>query len=97
MFRRWMAYERPKGQISNTVLVLVAPYLVLWAIALLSGGDGDLGTPELTLIELVHVVGLTWIWVAPLVRHLVRPRQRSQDSGVTRPGVTDLTNPQGRS
>lgn len=53
------------------------------------GGTGDLGTPELTLIKLVYVVGLTWIWVAPLVRHLVRPRGPSQETDVNRSATTE--------
>ncbi len=80
MTRRWLAYEPPRAQLRSTVLVLVAPIVLLGAIALLSGGNGDVGAPELGLLGLVWVIGLTWVWVVPLVRHLVRPKVREPDS-----------------
>ena len=74
MFRRWMAYEPPKGQFASSVLVILAPLAVLALLALVSGGSGSLGTPELVGLTLIWVVGLTWVWVVPLVRHMVHPK-----------------------
>lgn len=74
MFRRWMAYEPPRGQFASSVLVMVVPLLLLALLALVSGGGGDLGTPELAGLMLIWVVGLTWIWLVPLVRHMVHPK-----------------------
>jgi hypothetical protein len=73
MFRRWLAYEPPKGQFSSSVLVVLVPVLLL-AIIGLAGGSMDLGTPELMLLTIIWVVGLTWVWVVPLVRHMVHPK-----------------------
>ena len=74
MFRRWMAYQPPKGQFGWTVLVFLTPVLLLALLALVTGGSGDLGTPELAILTLIWVVGLSFVWVVPLVRHMVRPR-----------------------
>ncbi|WP_151082034.1 hypothetical protein [Nocardioides cynanchi] len=69
-----MAYEPPPGQFTSSVLVIVAPLLLFAALARVSGGSGGLGTPELVLRSLIWVIGLTWIWEVPLVRHMVHPR-----------------------
>jgi hypothetical protein len=73
MFRRWLAYQPPKHQFTSSVLVIVVP-LLLVAILGLVGGSMDLGTPELYALTLIWFVGLTWIWVVPLVRHMVHPK-----------------------
>ena len=74
MFRRWMAYQPPKEQFGWTVLVILGPPLLLALLVLVSGGSGDVGTLELAILTLISVVGLTFVWVVPLVRHMVRPR-----------------------
>lgn len=73
ILRRWMAYTPPRGQFGWTVLVLAVPVL-LFMVAGPIGGGGDLGTPELAFRALLWIVGLTFVWVVPLVRHMIRPR-----------------------
>jgi hypothetical protein len=73
MFRRWWAYEPPRGQLASSVLVITVPLLLLAILGLVAGGMG-LGTPELAGLMLIWVVGLTWVWVVPLVRHMVHPK-----------------------
>jgi hypothetical protein len=38
------------------------------------GGGMDVGTPELAILMVIWVVGLSWVWVVPLVRHMMHPK-----------------------
>ena len=54
--------ERPRGRFASSVLVITVPILLMALLALLTGGSGDLGTPELSLLALIWVIGLLWVW-----------------------------------
>jgi hypothetical protein len=82
MFRRWLAYEPPKGQFASSVLVIAVPILLLAILGFVSGSM-YLGTPELTGLMLIWIGALTWIWVVPLIRHTVHP-QASKDFSARR-------------
>ena len=49
------------SKLASTVLVFIVPVLLLTIIGLFSGGFG-VGVVELSLLLLIWVVGLTWVW-----------------------------------
>jgi len=49
------------SKLASTVLVFTVPMLLLAIIGLFSGSFG-IGTPELTLLWVIWIVGLTWVW-----------------------------------
>src|SRR4051812_2489165 len=53
--------ERPRGRFASSVLVITVPVLLLAVLGLITGGLG-VGTPELTLLMLIWVIGLLWVW-----------------------------------
>src|SRR3954453_5689070 len=49
------------SRLASTVLVFIAPVLLLAIIGLFTGGVG-IGVVELTFLLAIWVVGLTWVW-----------------------------------
>jgi hypothetical protein len=47
-------------RVSSTVLVMVIPVFLLGLAAAVTGGG--IGTPELLLLLIVWMAGLTWVW-----------------------------------
>jgi positive regulator of sigma E activity len=65
--------------ISSIGLVYFVPQLLLLVVGMLTGGLG-IGTPELTLLMLIYVVGIplvVWRWLARR-RDSARPPHRSE-------------------
>jgi hypothetical protein len=54
--------ERPQRRLSSSVLVITVPIFVLALLAVVTGGSGSLGTPELSILTLIWVIGLMWVW-----------------------------------
>jgi hypothetical protein len=54
-------------KLRDTVLAILIPYLLFALLGLLTGSL-DLGTPELTIILLLQILGLLWVWVVGPLR-----------------------------
>lgn len=49
------------SKLASTVLVFTVPMLLLAIIGLFGGGFA-IGTPEIALLWVIWIVGLTWVW-----------------------------------